>query len=253
MPKPHVVALIQARLTSSRLPGKVLAKIGPWSIVELMSSRLKRSKSIDQIVYVVPNSSENDTLADYLKIEMSASVVRGDEHDVLGRFMLATESYPADYYVRLTADCPFVCPELVDEVVRTAITKQASYVSNTHPPSYADGFDVECISAEALRWTNEHATDKISREHVTIGFYSSSMRPKTFTLQNISFSGPSCDWMRLTVDTAADLSACNKLFEYFGDKLPEQDHLALQKAYQTLKLSAINGHETRNSGLTLNS
>ena len=102
--KPCITAFIQARLTSTRLPNKVLAKIGPWTALELMVKRLERCTSLDEIIILTPENPENDRLAEYVQLELKYPLVRGSEHDVLSRFVKAAAIYPSDYYVRLTAE-----------------------------------------------------------------------------------------------------------------------------------------------------
>ena len=244
----RVIAFIQARLTSTRLPNKVLAKIGPWTVLELMLKRLERAKSLNEIVVLVPESNDNDRLAEYVENDLKRLCVRGDEHDVLSRFVKGSQIFPADYYVRLTADCPLICPEVVDDVVSMVIKEKGAYGSNTNPPTFPDGFDVECLSREALFWTHENIKDSHFREHVTYGFRTSEIRPKRFEIRNLSLSGESCDWMRLTVDTYNDLLTCGRLFDHFGEGLMQADHIALQDAYRQLNLKDINGFQTRNDG-----
>ena len=104
---PFVIAIVQARLTSQRLPGKVLLPIGPWSMLEVMHTRLLKARSLRGIVYAVPDSRANDRLAAYIEHTLKAHVVRGSEDDVLTRYMGAIRAFPAEYYLRLTADCQY--------------------------------------------------------------------------------------------------------------------------------------------------
>jgi spore coat polysaccharide biosynthesis protein SpsF (cytidylyltransferase family) len=220
MSKPRVVAFIQARLTSSRLPNKVLAKIGSWTALELMLKRLGRATTLDQTVLLIPDTAANDPLRDYIEEELTYPFFRGSEHDVLGRFVEASQVYPADYYVRLTADCPLLCPEIVDKVVTAAIDLKADYQSNTNPPTFPDGFDVECVSSRALDWCGKFVSDPTWREHVTMGLRQSPDVPRDFKFSNLTREGESLAHIRLTLDTSADLEFIGGIVGELGDNAP---------------------------------
>lgn len=218
MSKPRVVAFIQARLTSTRLPNKVLAKIGSWTALELMLKRLERAEKLDKTVLLIPDTVANDPLRVYIDEELRYPVFRGSEHDVLGRFAAASKVYPADYYVRLTADCPLICPEIVDEVVNAALSLKADYQSNTNPPTFPDGFDVECVSSRALAWCENFISDPTWREHVTMGLRKSSDVPSDFRFSNLTRDGGSLAHIRLTLDNSEDLAMITRIVEGFGER-----------------------------------
>jgi spore coat polysaccharide biosynthesis protein SpsF (cytidylyltransferase family) len=251
MSKPRVVAFIQARLTSSRLPNKVLEKIGPWTAIELMSIRLGACKTLDDIVFVIPDSKPNDPLDTYLQETLKSKIVRGSEDDVLGRFAVAMKAHDADYYVRLTADCPLICPELVDDVVNLAVEHKLAYATNTNPPTFPDGFDVECVSREALTWTQSHVKNPHWREHVTYGLRESPEKPQSFEFGNVTQDGPSAAWMRMTLDTPEDLAMFREFYKVSGSELKFATHDSLQSLYQSESLFQINGQHTRNEGFQL--
>ena len=218
MSKPRVVAFIQARLTSTRLPNKVLAKIGSWTALELMLKRLGRAKTLDQTVLLIPNNAANDPLRDYIEKELSYPFFRGSESDVLGRFVEASKVYPADYYIRLTADCPLICPEIVDKIVTAAINFKDDYQSNTNPPTFPDGFDVECVSSRALAWCGKFVSDPTWREHVTMGLRKSSDVPRDFKFSNLRREGESLAHIRVTLDNSSDLDFICRIVESLGEE-----------------------------------
>ena len=111
------VVIIQARLTSTRLPGKVLEKINGKSIIEIINLRLKRSQQIDKIVFAIPNNIKNSKLKQHLD-KLKIDYYEGDELDVLGRYYYAAKKYKADNIIRITADCPLIDPNIVDEVIK---------------------------------------------------------------------------------------------------------------------------------------
>lgn len=144
------IAIIQARLTSTRLPNKVLMQLGKHTALELMYERVKRAKSLSNIVFAIPDNAANDKLADYISSILKAPLVRGSEDDVLGRYAKASALYPCASYVRLTADCPLICPEIIDLVVNKGLDDGLDYCSNTNPPTFPDGFDVEFLPTKYL-------------------------------------------------------------------------------------------------------
>lgn len=241
MPKPHVSAFIQARLTSTRLPNKVLAKIGPWTALELMLKRLERATSLDKIVILTPENQENDCLAEYVQQDLKYPLVRGDEHDVLARYVKAAAAYPSDYYVRLTADCPLICPEIVDEVLSRTLDSAAAYGTNTMPPTFPDGFDVECMSAEALDWADKNAITKESREHVTSALRQISGIKHNFETFNLIKLGDSASSIRLTLDHPEDYRVFEMLFETLGLDLMTSSGDKLIEQYCAAHLDRING------------
>ena len=247
---PKVCIIIQARLTSSRLPGKVLAPIGPYRAIELQNLRLKRLQTPVTLLYAIPDTVENDPLEVFLANTLNERVVRGDEHDVLDRFWQAASTVQADYFVRLTADCPLLCPKIVDALIAKVIKGRLDYCSNTQPPTFADGLDVECLSFRALKWTHEHIKDPSWREHVTYGLVQSSERPAKFKLDNmVQESGINNAWMRLTLDTPEDLEALQILATHLNGRILAVDSSEVEEAYDAQEVWRINSHHRRNSQL----
>ncbi len=234
------VTIIQARMTSSRFPGKVLKKIGNRSAIELMLARLRRSLELSRIVFAIPDTSANNNLANFLAHLDGVDLLRGPEDDVLTRFVQVARRFPAPFYVRLTADCPFICPEIVDEVVKTATANNAWCCTNSKPPSFPDGFDVECLSAAALFWLDSNARSGSQREHVTLGLYQSP--PPEAAIYNIMNSRGDFSRIRLTLDRVDDLEAMRILAAYLGDQgVVQVDAASLEQIYSDLGLASING------------
>jgi len=217
--KPYVVAIIQARLTSSRLPKKVLAKLGKWRAIELMWARLARAKNINKFVFALPDNNENAELYRFIKSELTTDIVLGSESDVLSRYALAADNYPSDYYVRLTADCPLISPEVTDKVVELALQGSCDYVSNVEYPTYPNGFDVEVLTAGLLRRMDLEVTKPIYREHVTLAARDSESGIKNLRKKNLLSDDPMLANYRITLDTSADLSFICKLVENFGERI----------------------------------
>jgi spore coat polysaccharide biosynthesis protein SpsF (cytidylyltransferase family) len=249
MSKSRVIGFIQARLTSSRLPNKVLSKIGQWTTLELMVKRLKHAKTLDKIVVLIPDNTENDALAEYIDRSLGIEFVRGDEHDVLGRFHKASLLFPSDYYVRMTGDCPLLPAEIVDAVVTMTVLDNADYGSNAYPPTFPDGFDVECVSAGALKWAQENIKQLSIREHVTLGLHKEKSSARSFKFSNYARKTPTTEWMRITLDSPADLEVFQQLAKKFGNRLLEVQSTEIEDAYADLRLLQLNGHLIRNTAL----
>ena len=161
-----VIAIVQARLGSIRLPGKVLKEINGKSLIEFLFYRLYQSKKIDKIILATSEADENDPLAELIT-KLGFDVYRGSENDVLDRYYNAAKQYHPETVVRITGDCPIIDPILVDEVISLYEKENADYVSNTNPPTYPDGLDAEVFSFESLKIAHEQAKEPFDREHVT--------------------------------------------------------------------------------------
>ena len=143
-----VVAIIQARMGSTRLPNKVMMEIGHVPMIELLIKRLSDSKRIDKIVLATSDNKNNKPLISHVK-GLGYEVFIGDEDDVLGRYFHAAKLFEADSIVRVTGDCPLIDSTLVDKVIEGFIDSNSDYASNREPPTYPDGLDVEVISIES--------------------------------------------------------------------------------------------------------
>ena len=164
-----VVAVVQARMGSARLPGKVLLPLDGIPVIQWIWERLNRCRQLQDIVVATGDSPADDRLADTLR-RLGAQVFRGSEHDVLDRYYRAARAVRADAIVRVTGDCPLIDPELVDQVASglRAGQPELHYVSNIHPPTYPDGLDAEAFTLEALYKTWHEAEWASEREHVTL-------------------------------------------------------------------------------------
>jgi len=208
----RVVAVVQARMSSTRLPGKSLAAIGKQSALGLLLHRLSRARELSETV-VATSIEPSDDAIDREAARLSAKTLRGPLSDVLARFVLASEAHGADAVVRITADCPFTDPEVVDQVVGQWRATEADYVTNTLAPrSFPDGFDVEVISEPALRRVDQLAKTAEDREHVTTYIRA---RISDFRIAELRLE-PSLGHMRVTLDTAEDLRLMGRLITELG-------------------------------------
>ncbi len=160
------VAIVQARMTSTRLPGKVLAELNGAPMLQHMLARVGRARRLDAIWVATTTRSSDDPVAalcDFLKVP----VFRGDEDDVLGRYLGAAEAAGASVIVRLTADCPMIDPEIIDQALEDFASGAYDYLSNPIENGYPDGLDVEVFSRAALKRAAAEARHPSHREHVT--------------------------------------------------------------------------------------
>ena len=160
------VAIVQARMGSIRFPGKVMEVICGQTLIEIVLSRLSKSKKIDQIVVATPKNSNNYKLIKYLQ-EKDYFVYQGSEKNVLQRYYEAAHEVSADTIVRVTGDCPLIDAKLVDSCIEKYQSSNVDYLSNVEPTSFPDGLDVEVFSFKSLSDANKLAKSSFDREHVT--------------------------------------------------------------------------------------
>ena len=206
--RPRVVAIVQARMSSTRLPGKVLASVGGSPMLQRQIDQLRAIEGVDQLIIATSNHPTDDVLAKTFD-NSGISVYRGDLHDVLARYADAARQFHADVIVRLTADCPLHTPDTVAEVLRAFLSSGADYMSNVEPYTRPDGLDVEVFTLAALDDAAKNATDLKDREHVT------PYLRRSPTLNRVYFqhSPPHRSGLRWTVDTEEDLSHVRKIWE----------------------------------------
>ncbi len=204
------VIIVQARMTSTRLPGKVLMDVVGTPMLTHQFNRLKRCKCADEIVIATTVNSSDDPLIKLAK-QNKVGWYRGDEQDVLSRYIGAAQQFGADVVARITADCPLIDPQVVDRVFNELITNPAEcdYASNIHPRTYPRGLDTEVFYMDTLMRINRYAQTSAAREHVTLVAYAE--RPDIFTIRNVSDNEDNSD-LRWTVDTEKDLQLIRTLY-----------------------------------------
>jgi spore coat polysaccharide biosynthesis protein SpsF len=210
-----VVASIEARMGSSRLPGKVLADVCGRPALTLLLERLRSCNKIDDIVLATSTSDQDNILEDWGKSE-GVAVFRGSEHDVLDRVVRAHEYMNSEIVVEVTGDCPLLDPETIDQGVETFLYNDCDVVTNVKIPSYPQGVDVQVFKLSLLADVAMRITDPAVREHVSLYFYEN---PREFRVINMiadrSRKGPN---IRLQLDYAEDLSLIRKIYERLGPK-----------------------------------
>lgn len=204
---PKVTAIILARMTSSRLPGKVLKKIGQKALLLHLVERVKFSKFVNQIVLAIPDNKENDILEKFAK-ENSLEFFRGSEENVLERFYLTAQKNKADVVVEVPGDKPLIDPEIIDLAVRKNLEENADFTCTDLPAKFLPlGMDVGVLKFEALKKAYENAQN---REHITAYFYKN---PQIFKINSILLPKfLECPHLRLTVDTKEDFELVDRIY-----------------------------------------
>jgi glutamate-1-semialdehyde 2,1-aminomutase len=205
-----IVAIVQARMDSTRLPNKVMKLIGNTPMIELLLKRLSNAKMIDQIVVATSVAPNNQLLVQHVR-SMGYVCIQGSEHDVLQRYVQAANECHADVVVRITGDCPLVDPVLVDECIRAFMENEVDYFSNIDPPTYPDGLDVEVVTVEALRRSMIESAAAFDHEHVTPYVRSSGH----FRTGSLIFH-EDLSKLRWTVDEKVDFDVICRVFSHFA-------------------------------------
>lgn len=198
-----ILAIIQARMGSTRLPGKVLKPILDKPIIDYQVERVKQSKALDQVIIATSNNVKDDAIIYWCEAN-SIPYYRGDEADVLGRYYEAAKQFSASTIVRLTGDCPIIDSNIIDRVIIDYLKEGTSYCSNTIKRSFPRGMDTEVFSMDALERANFEAESPLDREHVTP--YIRNHFSTFNVLNNTDYSN-----YRWTVDTKEDFQLIKKI------------------------------------------
>ena len=238
------LAVIQARMGSTRLPGKVLADIGGVPMLQRVIDRTKAVQAIDDLVVATTMNPEDDALAEWLE-ESNIACFRGSSDDVLARFVDAATERNGELIVRVTADDPLKDPDIMSQLIaRMQQDPLLDYASNTIDPTWPEGLDMEVIRLSALKHAHREATLRSDREHVTPFIWN---RPATFRLVNIRFEKDLSHW-RLTVDKPADLELIRMIFSRFADNPLVRFQEIVSWLEERPELLAINAGTIRNEG-----
>jgi spore coat polysaccharide biosynthesis protein SpsF len=213
MEKGSVGCIVQARMGSSRLPGKTLMEIAGKPMLGHMLERLGGCRSLGSVVVATSTDAGDNAIADFCR-EKKVECFRGSENDVLERYYKCAKKHGFDVVARLTGDCPLIDPETVDRAVEKFLKGSFDYLSNAVPRSFPRGLDVEVFSFRALEKAHREAKDAFDREHVTHYFYAN---PKKFSIGSISAAPPLFrPELRLCVDTKEDVPLIEAIFSRFG-------------------------------------
>jgi spore coat polysaccharide biosynthesis protein SpsF len=237
--KPRTVALVQARMSSSRLPGKVLKEIHGKPMVAWVVERTRQAKQVDFVAVATTSDSADDVIESWCR-RSNVACYRGSMFDVLDRFYQAAKLFAADVVIRVTADCPVIDPQVIDETIEAFYGNQVDFAANRLPPpwgrTYPIGLDTEVCSFAALERAWKEAKEAHEREHVMPFLYDVPGRFKVYQLNTT----PDYGTLRWTVDTPEDLEFMQTLFAL----LPEVESFTwldvLEITRQNPELKAIN-------------
>lgn len=204
-----VIAIIQARCGSTRFPDKVFAPIDGKPLLFHVVDRLRYARSIDGIVVATTVSPKDDRIEAWCR-ENDVPCFRGSEDDVLNRYYQASQAFPSDVVVRITADDPFKEPAVIDAVVGKLLKEGYDHVTNNLPPSFPEGLDCEAFRKEALDRSEREAETAFEREHVTQYIYH---HPELFRIGNVSH-GEDLSSLRWTIDKEADLEMVRAVYAH---------------------------------------
>ena len=222
--------ILQARIGSSRLPGKVLKQIAGRPLIQFQIDRIRKSKLLNNLVVAIPIETENDPLEKYLHSE-NIEVYRGAENDVLSRFEGVISKTTAEVIIRSTADCPLFMSEILDEMLETFYQSDLDYLSNSISPTYPDGLDVEIFTKTAFNILLRTNPSKLQRQHVTLGFYDGT---NSFMTQNFA-NKIDLSLERWTVDYQEDFDFVEKIFEKLGQYVTFNEVLQLLEDYPEIR------------------
>lgn len=239
-----IAAIIQARMGSTRLPGKVLKKIEDKTVLEHIYDRVKASENIDRIIIATTTNPEDDKIEDLCK-EHCFSCFRGDQDNVLKRYYEATKKFRVDTIVRITADDPLKEPRVIDKAILKLLSGNYSYVSNTIKPTYPEGIDVEVFTFESLEKAFNQAKLQSEKEHVTPYIWK---HPELFNIYNIE-NDRDLSSLRWTLDSEDDLIFIKEIYRYLYKK---DTIFHIEEVLKLLKekpsLIEINQNHIRNEG-----
>ena len=244
MKKKKIVAIIQARVTSSRFPNKIFQKIGNKTLIEILIDRLKRSRHIDKIVLAIPKNKKNDSIRK--KIKNKVPIFSGNENDVLDRYYKAAKKFKAEIIVRICGDCPLIDPNIIDRIISCYNDNDYDYVSNTIEPSFPDGLDAEVFNFDVLKKTWKEAKTYKDRENVTQYI----LQKTKFRKKNIAYK-KNLSFLRLTIDEKIDFEQIKQVYLKFDKKKFFGIDDIFKLYMQNKNLFKINSNIKRNEGSTL--
>jgi spore coat polysaccharide biosynthesis protein SpsF len=212
-----IVATIEARMTSSRLPGKVLLPASGIPMLQHLVNRLRAVPSLDGIVLATTTNETDDALEAFAG-QISINCFRGSEEDVMSRVIGAAASVNADLVVEITGDCPIIDPQIIEQTIRMYHANPADYVSNAHIRSYPDGMDTQVFLLETLKHSASMTEDQLDHEHVTLHIRN---HPEIFRHVHL-VAPPELHWpeLGLTLDEPADYELLKRIIEHFENTNP---------------------------------
>lgn len=241
-----VIAITQARCGSTRLPAKVLKKIGNDTLLDIHIKRILKAHEIDELVVATTDEEGAEKIVKIAE-KYGVRAYKGSIHDVLERFYLSIIDQNPDLVVRLTSDCPLIDPLVIDQIVIKCKSGEYDYVSNTLEPTFPDGVDVEVFKFSALKKAFDEATFNSDREHVTPYIWRNSTVKGGTMFKSLNISNRvDCSKYRITVDTLEDFEVIKYLIEELGQELGWQEYIDFLDNNPRIK--EINNFHERNEG-----
>lgn len=225
-------------MTSNRLPGKSLVRIGEHTVLEAVVERVAQSREVGTVVVATSDQPSDEVIAEWCK-DYGLLCIRGSLNDPTSRVLTASSRLGVSHFVRISADSPFIDPRLIDHAVRLFRHRDADLVTNTFPRSFPKGQSVEVLAVQALQRATEAGLSKEQREHVTQVFYEN---PRAFRILNFSTSdvnggkGTSRDFssVQLSIDTADDLEVARLMYNQVGDNFSQSRWQDLVPVWQEI-------------------
>ena len=240
-----VVAIVQARMGSTRLPNKVMKPINGVPMIELLLGRLSKATLVNQIVVATSIDDRNKVLVDHVQ-KIGYACEQGSENDVMERYIQAAKKHQADVIIRITGDCPLVDPVLVDECVQQFLDQDVDYLCNNYPPTLPDGLDIEVFKLAALERAQDESDKLFDHEHVT-PYLRESGKFRTATIKNAEdFSS-----LRWTVDEPADFVVIEKVFNHFYPNTDFDWRTVLKLQVEHPEWFSLNQYIIRNEGAVM--
>jgi spore coat polysaccharide biosynthesis protein SpsF len=238
-----IVAIIQVRMESTRLPGKIMSNLCNKPMIYHVCNRLKASTWINKIIIATTDQVSDNSIEEWAE-QNGITCYRGNVDNVLSRYYYAAKEAEAEFIVRITGDDPFKDSIIIDKVVDMLLREELDFACNNLPPSFPEGLDVEVFTFAALKKAFENSTDDFEKEHVTQYFY---RNPKLFKIKNY-WHTEDISYLRLTVDTQNDFQLASEIYnrlyinnEFFGF----EDILSLKRSEPDL--FKINQNENRSA------
>jgi spore coat polysaccharide biosynthesis protein SpsF len=237
--------IIQARITSSRLPGKILKRIGGKTVLEIMHNRLSFSKKINKIIYAIPKNKKNKKLLNFIKLK-KYYFFEGSEKNVLKRYYFAAKKFNCQNIMRLTSDCPLIDYRICNKLINIFQKKKIDHIYTGQ--TFAEGLDVEILSFKTLEKIYKNARSEIEKEHVTFYIKRNLKKFKSKKIENTN----NCSKYRFTLDEKEDLVLIKKIVKQFP-KILKNIYVSSNRFIEFLKKNQkiynINSYIIRNEGL----
>lgn len=239
----QIIAIIQARMGSTRLPGKILLEVEGKTVFERAVERTQLAKAVERVIVAIPDDASNDELAQFCE-ERGMEFFRGSEGDVLDRYYQTAKSVGAIHIARITSDCPLVDPKVIDHVADEYFKSECDYISTGRMvSSYPDGLDTEIFSFTALERAWKEAKLPSEREHVTPYIWN---HPEFFKVETVNYERD-LSMLRWTVDEPRDLEFVRRVYHELGENMFSMEDI-LKLLERCPEIGAINSNIVRNSG-----